>query len=169
MKYLLSLILLALSFQALAGDSGLYFDQSRDGEGIVLMRDKTRYVFYFFTYGADGCTDEVDVGPKYPYSCDLDGQRWFLSGGDEINEKTQQLEGFLYITRGLDYPNGIQDPEDPFSVQVGEAETVGFYILKRSGDGWRLFVARFGDELAPDDYIYSRVFNFEQRLLQVNE
>ncbi len=149
---------------AYAGDSGLYYDESRNGEGITLLRDGDTIVLYFFTYGSEVCGEPV-VSPSLPgENCIADGQRWFFAV-DNYNEIQQSLTGSLFITVGREYPNGIFG-DNPLVSTVGESEIVGRYTLIQGGDGWQMFVTRFGTALDEDDFLFSRVFSFTSLLFE---
>ncbi len=171
MKYFL-LVLLTLCLAVLAtvatlahaGDSGLYYDQTRDGEGIVLLCDSDVCVLYLFTYGAETCGEPV-VSPSLPGdNCIADGQRWFFAV-DVFNEIKQSMTGSLFITVGREYPDGVFG-DNPFVSTVGESKIVGRYTLIRGGDGWQLFVTRFGNVLNEDDFLFTRVFSFTSLLFE---
>lgn len=162
--FTLCLTAFCLTPVVIAGDSGLYYDQSRNGEGITLLRNGDTVVFYFFTYGAKTCGEPV-VSPSLPgEDCIADGQRWFFAA-DTFNEFQQSVTGSLFITAGVEYPEGLTG-ENLLMSTVGEAEIVGRYMLVRGGDGWHLFVTRFGPALDEEDFLFSRVFNFTTLLLE---
>ena len=167
-KLFFILLTLCLVTIASAGDSGLYYDQSRNGEGISILRNGDTVALYFYTYGAEHC-DAADpqVSPSLGEICTFSGQRWFFAV-DTYSEFQQSLTGSLFITRGLEYPDGLSG-ENPFVSTVGEAEIVGRYTLVRGGDGWQMFVTRFGTALDEDDFLFSRVFNFTTLLLEATD
>jgi len=170
-KLFFALLAICLFTPVFAGDSGLYYDQSRDGEGISLHRDADRVVFYFFTYGAEDVeiADDGDV-----IFGEGNGQRWFF-GSDEFDENSMESTGFLYITEGLEYPVGVPsdtdegDVDEEDIVTVGEAEAVGIYSLERLDEGYRMVVEHFGDILEEDDFLFEHVFNFTSRLFTAND
>ena len=158
----LSIAISTAPAQALAGDSGLWFDPTRDGEGLNLNIHDGRVVAFLYTYGEYDCNPVLDngspsVGPVAPVvkgnDCDIFGQRWFFISGDKLTD--DEASGFLYLTEGVNFPAGIQDPENPFNQIVGEAFPVGIYILRKSAfGGWDLLVLPFGDILDEDDDLF---------------
>ena len=156
-------VLLAVMFTptVMAADSGLYYDSERVGEGISLHRNGDTVVFYFYTYGHEDCFEVEEL--EFEEICDEDGQRWFFAA-DEINPISEVLTGFMYMTHGLDYPFG------GFG-KVGFTDVIGAYTLKRNGvgEGFRLFVSRFGTVLEPDDFLFSRDFDFNTVLFNATD
>jgi len=153
------LILLLLSSTLMAGESGLYFDPERNGEGISVHRSGDTVVTFLFTYGALFCDGVIEptVSPSLtPEDCDLSGQRYFFAT-DDIDEFDTAVSGALFITSGRNYPDGIID-------EVGEAQAVGVYTLVRKGDGFLMAVDRFGSVLTEDDPLFERIFDFSTRL-----
>jgi len=156
-----------VSSNAHAGDSGLYYDKDRDGDGIILTRNGNLVQFYLYTYDPyQGCwgINIPDGGLVTNGNCHEN--RWFLSSGDTLDEEKQEVSGFLYTAVGLNYPKGMPDPNDPFRVVVGEGHIVGLYILKREEDGWRLAVVRFGEILDKGDPMFGNVFELTEPLLK---
>lgn len=173
MKYVILLITLLLSFNLTAQDSGLFYDTSRDGEGIVLTRDGQWVNFFLFTYGAYGCDGKQlpSVSPVISLDeqmCEYNGQRWFFAT-DKYDKDSEEVEGFLYITQGVNYPAGVPDGADPFVNIVGDPIAIGIYILKRHDKGWRLLVVPFGQFLEPDDELFAPIFNFTTPLMWAND
>jgi len=166
-KWLL-MVVMAFAFlmsDVFAGDSGLYKNPDRYGEGIALDRSGDTVVTYFFTYGADICGQPIPPSPSPappvpPDDCVPDGQRWFL-GADPIVNNTV-VTGLLYMTAGVYYPDGL-------SGVVGDDFAVGVYTLVREGEGWLLAVDRFGPELEADDYLFSTVFDFTTPLFYATD
>lgn len=160
MKAFLIVVLMAFSLAAWAGDSGLYFNPDRNGEGISLQRNGDTVVTYFYTYGAETCPDP-DLPTVSPVPdeivCGHDGQRWFLAVDDIVGNV---VSGLLYITEGQNYPG---------SGTVGDETPVGTYTLVRDGDGWAMAVNRFGPALDADDYIFATIFEFTTKLLSATD
>lgn len=165
-KYWLIAMLL-VSANLFAGDSGIYFDSDRDGEGIVMTRNKNLIQIYVYTYdpwqGCPGIT--VPKGGLVTENTCYEN-RWFLTGGDTIDADDMIVTGYMYMGLGLSYPKGIVDPKDPFKSIVGEAHIVGLYVMQRFGEGWRLAVVRFGTLLPKNDPLFSQIFEFTDRLLE---
>jgi hypothetical protein len=170
MKYLALLLALFMS-TAMAGDSGLYKDETRSGEGITMTRNGNTIQIFFFTYEPnDGCWNFYDEG--LPDVVDWDDydcheQRWFLTGGNLLIGDT--VTGYMYMTVGIDYPDGYVSPTDPFVSVVGEDFVVGLYVLKRQGDGWRMVVLPIGDDLSSDDPLYNTTYDFSKVILLTDE
>ena len=167
-KVLVFLLTIMSASPVLAGDSGLYYNAERDGEGILLLRNKDTVVNYFFTYephqGCWGIT--LPKGSRTTYD-NCHEQRWFFSA-DEINDKGL-VKGFLYAATGLDYPYGVPDPVNPFAAIIGEAQLVGLYVLQRSDTGWRMVVARVGEFLDEEDPLFDTVFDFQTPLFEATD
>jgi hypothetical protein len=168
-KFLLTLLLLLCSFNLAAGETGLFYDADREGSGIMVLRDERLTVLYMYTYGARSCHHylEPSVSPSVPYGgeCGIDGQRWFFLA-DKWNEADDEATGFLFMAEGDNFPQGIPDVTNPFSVIIGKAIPVGVYVLRPSGDGYQMLVVRFGDSLDGDDPLYGRIFNFTTPLFE---
>ena len=151
-KLLLILLAYSLFLPAFAGESGAYYNQDRNGEGIIYQNNGTHELWYFFTYGEELCTTEPVVSPAISMEvCIHDGQRWFFGTG-----------GLAYITLGLEYPEGIEG-------EVGKADLIGTYRLIRYGGGFSLFIERFGTVLDADDFLFSRAFDFPTLLFEASE
>jgi hypothetical protein len=166
LKYVLGLILLVSSLTAFAQGSGLYKDPDRYGEGISLTLNGNKVQFFFYTYdGNPGCFDEDDVFTvTIPEDFLVTNEnchenRWFLSGGDTLDE-SGVATGWFYTAFGLNYPEGLDDNDNPFQMNVGETQIVGVYVIERYDDGWRLVVTRWGDVLHEDDPLFERVYYF---------
>jgi len=166
MKYIISVLvfLLALTFPciSIAGDSGLYFDKSRNGEGLDLHRDGERVVAFLYTYGGEDAEIGVPippyVSPQFPLEFPLNGQRWFLMSGDPLIDDLY-VEGLFYQTGGINFPVRLHP------LAIGTAEVVGTYVLERYKDGWQLIVTRTEDsQLAEYDPLFSVPFLFGSRL-----
>lgn len=205
MKYLFALILL-LPLIATA-QTGIYYDETRDGEGITAYDDGERLVFYFYTYGGEDCdliegpvvsaqscevvtataecpndkqgeplcapvtvdqtvcvTAEADSIIK---SCDLNGQRWFF-GVEEWDG--EDATGVLYLAEGVNYPEGVFNPDVWKGVTVGDPEVAGLYQIIWGGEekGYHLEVIHWGDTLMPDDPIYQQPYTFNTLLFEAN-
>lgn len=161
----LMLLILIPPVLAFAGDSGLYFDQNRNGDGISIQRSGDTVVMHLYTYGAVVCGLPIPPVPSpeppvLPDDCQPIGQRWFVGTGEIANETA--VTGLLYATHGLNYPDGIGDA-------IGEEFTVGVFTLVREDAGWLLAVERFGPELGPDDYLFSAVFDFTSPLFYATD
>ena len=148
---------------AFAGDSGLYYNENSNGQGILLLVDGDRYVTYLFTYGADDDYDYFVDGKG-----NLDGQRWFF-GADEYSDEDERAGGVFYGTHGLNFPFGIPDKDEPFVNNVGETFVAGKYELRRIPGGFRLGVVPAGEVLDKDDVLYDGEFRFDIQLFEVDE
>jgi hypothetical protein len=174
MRYLLTILLLAFSLPALAGDSGSYYDPDVDGQGMQLSRHGDTIQIFVYTYDDwQGCpgVNLPNGGLATPQNCSEN--RWFYSAGDTISKGDQQIEGWLYMGIGLNYPKGLPDLADPFKVQVGEGMLIGRYIMQRTlginGPGWALVVIRFSNVLAKNDSLFSQVFDFNTLLFKADD
>ena len=177
LKYLF-LSLLFVAGMVNAQDSGLYYDELRNGEGILLLKSGETNVLYFFTYGAHECdeiSDLASINGSNGSDCDYNGQRWFyaVSEPEEEDDVTPQSDhefgGTMYMTRGINYPDG--EPHDliPFVHNVGKNLAIGKFLLRRNLGGWLMDVAPVGDALDKEDFIFERIFKFEKRLFAVDE
>ena len=177
LKYLF-LSLLFVAGMVSAQDSGLYYDELRNGEGILLLKSGDINVLYFFTYGAHECDEVAELasvnGTNGP-SCDYNGQRWFYAVSEPEDDEEPSTDsdhefgGTMYMTMGINYPEG--EPHDliPFVHNVGKNIAIGKFLLRRNLDGWLMDVAPVGDALDDDDFIFERIFKFEKRLFAVDE
>lgn len=173
----LTYLLVLVAGVASAGDSGLYYDELRNGEGILMVRNADTFVVYFFTYGAKECYEvEYEDSDKDEWECDYNGQRWFYAvvepeEEDEpsIDAVGDEISGTMFATSGLNYPEG--EPHDliPFVHNVGKNIAVGKFAMRRNLDGWLMDVAPTGDYLDEDDPLFTRIFKFEKRLFTVSE
>jgi hypothetical protein len=154
-KVLLIILLICLSASAFA-QSGVFMDKERNGEGITLfnwanLHQEQTVTFYFYTYG------------------NQNQQRWFF-GSDPWDGKTST--GILYITTGLNYPEGIPSDE-PFEedvVIVGTPVPVGTYTLISDPDGgYQMWVEEpeIGPKIDVKDYLYDRAWYFTYPLIQI--
>lgn len=172
MKYLLTILLTLFTLPAMAGDSGMYMDLARPGEGMLLQRNESNVVFFLFTFGAEGCYgyEFPSVGPFLDpeYDCYRQGGRWFYANDLHFRDDTQ-LSGFLYMAYGTNWPNGIQDLQNPFIDTVSESFAVAVYTMIRSDQGWRISIQPFGNLLAPDDPIFSRVWDYTTQLFDASD
>lgn len=178
LKYWL-LTLLFVAGMASANDSGLYYDELRNGEGILLLRNHETFVVYFFTYGAYECIYKDESDQDNGSICDYNGQRWFYASvapepEDDEEPSTDtfddsQFGGVMYATMGINYPEG--EPHDliPFVHNVGESIEIGKFVMRRNLDGWLMDVAPVGEYLDKDDPIYTRIFKFEKVLFKADE
>jgi hypothetical protein len=174
MKYFLCLLALMVALPAATQtrpepepylpDSGIYYDDARDGEGIVVIRDNEGIVFYFYTYHPDqGCWNSKDE--------DCSDQRFFVSS-KESPLKEMFVVGELYTTLGVNYPDCAEavidvsppaKPEDKLT--CGRNILVGEFLLSREDFGWTLEVDQVGDFLAKDDPLYTTVYTFDVPLM----
>ena len=169
-KWLLTLVLMLVAGTSVAGDSGLYYDEQRNGEGILVMVDGTKYVTYFFTYGGLECEFDKAPEPKgiEEDDCDLNGQRWFF-GSDDFDPLLGQVGGTLYMAHGILYPIGEPVDNEPFIHNVGKAVAVGKYVLRPNGDGFLMDVAPTGEVLDEMDPLYEEIYIFRKVLFKVDE
>jgi hypothetical protein len=161
MKYLITILLLIFSLTAWAGDSGLYHNPDRNGEGILLQRNGDTVVTFLFTYGAEICGLPIPPIPSpeppvLPDDCQPIGQRWFLGVNDIVGNV---VSGILFATNGA-------PGSDPV---VGEEIAVGTYTMVRDGAGWLLAVNRFGPELDIDDPLFAEIFDFSALLFSATD
>lgn len=168
-KLLLALVLSLFCGVALAGDSGVYSNPDRDGEGLSLHVSGTTVVGFLFTYGQ--LEEELAlslppiVSPQLQLILDppLNGQRWFLISGDELIDN-QYVTGKLYQGGGLNYPVKLH----PHG--VGAVVPVGNYLLERSGDGWSLTVENIkGGPLGDMDPLFMVIFDFDLKILDASD
>ncbi len=165
-KIIFALLALCMCHPVFAQDSGMYFDAERSGEGILLMRDKdANMTLFLFTFGGECNYIEPSVSPSES-ECDTNGQRWFWGSG-KYDPNLDQVKAEFFIVTGVSYPDGDMDPFDPFIQNVGKAREVGEFTLRRTGDGWRLFVDRDNEDwLEEEDVLYSRIWTFTTLLFQ---
>jgi hypothetical protein len=166
MKYLILMVLLAFSAPVLADPvTGIFYNQDATGEGVTVFTDGKTTVAYMYTYGGLDCER---------FRCDLNGMRWFLMA-DLWDADADQMEGLLYAGKGINWPDGVNDPKNPFGIMVGEAVIVGVYRLKRDGNGYLFGAAEYLpkidevgiDLLDPDDPLFGKLFDFTDPLFLV--
>jgi hypothetical protein len=171
-KFLYLIALSAMIFMtspANAGDSGVYYTPEVDGQGLNFTRFNNLTQFFFYTYEPHSTCWNLNIPELGLVTHDnCHEQRYFMSSGDVmIDEDT--IEGWLYITVGLDFPFGVTDPTDPFIHTVGAPLAVGQYRMERFGDGWRLSIVRWGEVLEPDDPIFTGTIDFTTRILAATD
>jgi len=156
----LFLILIFLTGSVLAGISGLYFTDERNGEGFSLHCNQAGdCALFFFTYGAlicDGVIEPV-VSPSLPQDdCDLSAQRWFLGTGSFEGDV---MVGDLTVTVGeVTYP-------DARANIVGIAVVVGEFTLVQVEEGFLVAVDHIENSvLFEDDSLYAGFLDGTQRL-----
>lgn len=175
-NWFLAAVLMLVAGTSMAGDSGLYYDELRNGEGILMLVNDETVVVYFFTYGAHECYYEDVIENSNGKDCDYNGQRWFYGVIEPEEEEptpessaADDLEGTLYITHGINYPEG--EPHDfiPFVHNVGENIAIGTFGMRRNLGGWLMDVAPNEVHLDVDDPVFERIFKFETQLFEVDE
>ena len=168
-RFILSILLMLVAGTSIAGDSGTYYNEQRNGEGILVQVNDGRYLFYVFTYGSIGCYESEHPQPKgINEECDLNGQRWFFGDGT-YNPLDENVVGTLFMAHGINFPDGQDHDTNPFIHNVGSPVAVGKYELRRQSGGWLLSVARTGDVLSPDDPLYEDIFDFDKLLFGIDE
>jgi hypothetical protein len=157
--------------------SGWWKNSAKTGTGLIVLRRDNRVVFANWTYGQRSCHLPDLPGfyvpipylerNYYRYDCGIDNTRWFF-GADTFDEADKEVSGFLYTGQGINFPDGIPDPSDPFRDIVGTGVIVGIYILKPHHDGWRLVVVRVGDYLDEDDVLFSEIWEYDFKLFNTD-
>ena len=156
-KLFLFILLTCLSVTAF-GQSGIYMDVDRKGEGITVfdwtdLHGMNQVTFYFYTYNL------------------RNNQRWLL-GSAPWDEDTQESTGLLYETEGVNYPVGIPSDE-PFEQDVqivGEPFVAGEYVLRKGKEGgYLLWVSRLPEPkfVEDRDYLFDRAWFFTFPLIQL--
>jgi len=152
MKKVLLFILLTCLSAPLFAQNGIFWSHERSGEGLLQFANVFGVASYVFTYGGHEC--EYDVETLEPKDCDLNGARWFF-GQNKYDEIRDEIRGDLYITHGVNYPEGIQSEEDPFVQIVGATVAVGEYRLTPIDNGWIMEVVHTdGSPLDKDDPLF---------------
>ena len=168
MKKVIALFLIAFCLlmpTLVQAQTGLIYNPALDGEGVSMFSHNGKLTFIVYTYGGLRCDGLSVSAHAEAYNCDLNGQRYFY-GSDKFDEADQKAAGFLYLTEGLNFPDGIPDETDPFLSDVGHVIIVGLYIMQRTKEGgYRMVVVKFGDELPADDDLFSRIFDFNTNLI----
>ena len=114
-----------------------------------------------------GSNTETFSYPIYSQVCTPDGQRWFLMA-DPFKKDKGWITGTIYMTQGLNYPEGMisGDPNNPFGYDIAEVIPVGTYFLQPISTGYQLRVLQLEEDkvLADDDYLFTTPFRFNTLL-----
>lgn len=153
MKKLILLLTAVFAIGTAQADSGLYYSQRDNGQGLSLARNGDTVVAFFFTYGGE--EEEVlvmippFVSPSIILEEPLNGMRWFFISGDTLVDDV--AEGPLYAGSGINFPQRL--PPNG----AGDVVAIGDYVLERCGDGWCLTVTHFEDsQLEPEDPVFGK-------------
>ena len=132
--------------------TGLFEDKFRIGETLNVMVNGQKVYGQLLTYGA------IDPGGTGPGK---DKDRWFFFQ-DNWCAVNGFASGFLFQGTGKNYPDGVENPQDPFGRIVGQQEPIGIYRLWRSNGGYLLQVNPYGTQTIPLDPLYTKDFHMEQ-------
>ena len=158
-KVLLFILMGCFSVSAFA-QSGIFWDHEETGQGALITQNVFATSIYLFTYGESRCDMKAESIEPY---CDNNGTRWFF-GSNKVVDGV--VRGHLYMSHGLNFPEGIQDGDDPFVWHVGEAFPVGEYRMWPEGNGWTVETTHFKD----DDLLkYDHYFGPEDPLFRTYE
>jgi hypothetical protein len=169
---LTTLMALLFSVPVYAGDSASYYNPERDGIGIQLTRNGNEIQFFFYLYDDwQGCPGITVPEKGLVTEGNCHENRWFFTDANPINDKSAKdvIEGWLYMAHGVDTPECIPDPNDPFQDICGVGNIVGRFLMERSGDGWRFIIIQFGEILDKDDSIYSTIYDMNTKLFEATD
>ena len=131
--------------------TGLFEDRFRLGETLNVMVNGHKVYGQLLTYGAPDPSSTLPGNNK---------DRWYFFT-DNWCAVNGFAAGFLFQGKGENFPDGIENPQDPFGRIVGQQDPVGIYRLWRSNDGYLLQVNPYGKDAIPVDPLYTRDFHME--------
>ena len=160
MKYLLTVILaLMISSPLLAQDVGLFYDEDRDGEGLIMLKRDEVVQFSFFTY-VKRCKhrsfDGEGLIEAKGYNWCRKQQAWYITGAHPI--AGGQATGPLYTANPYEH---FEDGVDTFLAEVVD---IGIFVLTETPTGFDMIVLQTGNVLHPDAEIYHRTYHFSTYL-----
>ena len=130
--------------------TGLFEDRFRLGETLNVMVNSPRVYGQLLTYG--GLDNSPGPGAN--------AGRWFFFN-DNWCQVNNFVSGFLFEGNGVNYPDGIENNQDPFGRVVGQQDPVGVYRMWRSNGGYLLQVNPYGKDAIPVDSLYTNDFHME--------
>jgi hypothetical protein len=136
--------------------TGIFQDKFRLGEKLTVMVNGNRVHGQLLTYGGIDPTSTLPGNNK---------DRWFFFE-DNWCAVNSFVSGFLFEGVGINYPDGIENIQDPFGRVVGQQNPIGIYRLWRSNDGYLLQVNPYGEDAIPLDALYTGDFHMEQLTFQ---
>ena len=139
--------------------TGLFEDRFRLGETLSVMVNGPVVHGQLLTYGA------IDPSSSLPGE---NKDRWFFFT-DNWCAVNSYACGFLFNGIGKNYPDGIENVQDPFGRIVGQQNPIGIYRLWRSNDGYLLQVNPSGDDAIPADALYRGDFHMESLVFQPDQ
>lgn len=129
--------------------SGVFEDRFRLGETLTILVNEPVVHGELLTYGKP---DPASPGPGN------NGMRWFFFQ-DNWCPVNNYAAGFLFEGRGMNYPEGIENVQDPFGRIVGQQNPIGIYRLWRSDGGYLFQVNPYGEDAVAVDSLYTRDFH----------
>jgi hypothetical protein len=136
--------------------TGIFQDQFRLGEKLTVMVNGNKVHGQLLTYGG------LDPSSTLPGN---NKERWFFFE-DNWCAINSYVSGFLFEGIGINYPDGIENNQDPFGRVVGQQNPIGIYRLWRSNDGYLLQVNPYGEDAIAIDALYTGDFHMEQLTFQ---
>ena len=136
--------------------TGIFEDRFRLGERLTVMVDGYKVHGQLLTYGAG---DPNSPGPGN------NKDRWYVFQ-DNWCAVNEYASGFFYTGQGKNYPDGIENIQDPFGRVVGQQNPIGIYRLWRSNDGYLLQVNPYGEDAIAADPLYAGDFHMETLVFQ---
>jgi hypothetical protein len=136
--------------------TGLFQDPYRLGETLNVMVNGNKVHGQLLTYGA------VDPSSSLPGN---NKDRWFFFE-DNWCAINSYVSGFFFEGKGVNYPDGVENNQDPFGRVVGQQNPIGIYRLWRSNNGYLLQVNPYGKDAIAIDPLYTGDFHMEQLIFQ---
>ena len=160
---LLFILLTCLTGTAFAQDSGLFYDPSRDGEGLILNKRDHMIQFSFFTY-IHRCNnkyfaDEALIRDEDYNHCRRQ-QAWYITGQHPM--ANGEATGVLYTANPHKRHYGHDD--EPIETLLADVVDIGLFVLTKTPTGYDMIVLQTGDVLHPESDIYHRTYTFDQYL-----
>ena len=161
MKYLLSVILtLMISTPLLAEpDIGLFYDEARDGEGLIMLKRDDMIQFNFFSY-IKRCNhrsfDGEGLIEAKGYNWCRKQQAWYITGAHPL--AGGQATGPLYTA------NPHDDFDEGIDTLLADVVDIGIFVLTQTPTGYDMIVLQTGHVLHPDAEIYHRTYHFSTYL-----
>ena len=161
MKYFLASILALMISSPLLADpeTGLFYDENFDGEGLIMLKRDDMIQFSFFSYikrcnhrSFDGEGLIADKGYRW---CRKQ-QAWYVTGQHPI--AGGQATGPLYTA------NPYDDFDEDVDTLLAEVVDIGIFVLTQTPTGFDMIVLQTGNVLHPDAEIYHRTYHFSTYL-----
>jgi hypothetical protein len=96
---------------AQAAESGIFYDPTRDGEGVTVFIDESQFVGFFYTYRDEdhGTPPSVSPAPPFVPTCCFNEPNWFVLQADNFDGEVGS--GVVYMGEAIEYPGSFNIPE----------------------------------------------------------